>query len=123
MINTLSKLDLRLQEKILKRLYWNMSIEEVRIEEDKQPRCIWEYNNWNPICVWLPPTLARVLSALGDDYFYKSTYIVQASNFWDDWDTIWYSYITHRKLLNEDKTEMSLFDQDEYVKQAIDNLL
>jgi len=73
-------------------------------------------NYWYKI-VWLPPTLSRVLIALGDSFWYwRSWYIVE---FWK---------ISHhsrcwRKLLNDDWTDATLRDQSQETKEKVAELL
>ena len=66
--------------------------------------------------IWLPPTLARLLNALGKEYwnyaYYQST-----------WIKIEGEAIIPRKLLNEDWTDATLRDQSEETQNAISLLL
>ena len=95
MTNTLSDLDLRLQEKIVKRLWLNVL-------------------PWQKLSIWL----ARVLSALGNLFYFKYRFIFKMETYMEN------EYkLCERTLLNEDKTEATLFDQSEDCKKTIYKLL
>lgn len=78
--------------------------------------------------IWLPPTLPRVLQALGDLYWrwhriiwlenkiveIHRERIMEQRNFED---------LCNRKLLNSDNTDATLFDQDQSTQDAIALLL
>lgn len=138
---TITPIMLFCQEQILKRLYPDMSLNESKNLELWQIWCKltrWEYvymdeYEWQWIIswwsilyspeileeeiIWLPPTLSRVLSALGDDYFFQSNAIY---TYW-----LWGQVVfkCERKLLNSNKTDATLFDQSEETILSIAKLL
>lgn len=70
--------------------------------------------------VWLPPTLPRVLTAFGDQYYYRDWFIVYEYK-----DRTWYWWIPQceRKLLNEDRTPCDLFLQSKETQRAIYDII
>ena len=85
--------------------------------KDKTEHWDWDYDY--PI-IWLPPTLARVLNALGSE-FYCRNWIRHAEKISNNYENR--TYICQRKLLNEDWTDATLFDQSEETQLAIALLL
>ena len=70
----------------------------------------------------IPPTLARVLNALWDEYFFDN--IILKKTDWDeDWQIIDTDRICERKLLNEDWTDATLRDQSEETQEKIYSLM
>lgn len=78
--------------------------------------------------IWLPPTLSRVLTALWEDYWYNNhkSMIYETSEIIQDLESnnfdISINKICKRKLLKDDKTEATLFDQDEETQKTIAKL-
>lgn len=70
--------------------------------------------------IWLPPCLARVLNALGSE-FYCRNWIRHAEKISNNYENR--TYICERKLLNEDWTLCHLRDQSEETQKAIALLL
>lgn len=133
---------LAVQEAILKRLYPNLTLEEAK-KKELWFWCIvkhsdWEY--WKQISkvkfvrkdrdgnrvttedilsndieiIGLPPTLPRILTALGKDFWYNYWVI---DNMYDG------SFRPKRKLLNEDMTDCNLRQQSQETQDAIYNIL
>lgn len=88
------------------------------------------FNNWVPISqeismrdtkYYYPISLSRVLTALGDEYhrgkikdhYWERIWIIHTSQYWA------VICSARRKLLNEDKSEASLFDQSQDTITAI----
>lgn len=138
----LSDLQLATQELIIQKIHW-CSLEEARkleiwnwcicyhtylkeyqtileVIDDKNLRIKWYdlFTQPDEIEVfWLPPTLPRVLDALGDDYYYE-LYGIQrrVPLYWIETDIL-------RKLLNEDRTDATLRDQSQETQEKIYSLL
>lgn len=81
-----------------------------------------DWDGYRYSIIGLPPTLPRVLEALGDfRHIYYNWIIWKTSNLGiARWTTDW---ITKWKLLNEDKTDATLRDQGEQTQLAIAKLL
>jgi hypothetical protein len=99
---------------------WRYSFEDFKkcwIDLPKQVN-----NNWHPYdylsysIIGLPPTLERTLVALGKDYYYIANTLQ-----YFDWNSP--TYICDRKLLNDNWTPASLFDQDEETQNKIAEIL
>jgi len=75
--------------------------------------------------IWLPPTLPRVLNALGSRYKYAVGWIYHILT--RDEDISWRSNVSNiicnRKLLNSDWTDATLRDQSEDTQRSIALLL
>ena len=96
------------------------------IKEQWNPRANWRYattyyafqkcieEDWYEI-IWLPPTLPRVMTALWNDYRYQSGEIM--------WPAGYDFIVGERKLLNDDNTECTLFDQPQDTQDSITALL
>lgn len=89
-------------------------------------------NNWHPYdylsyeVIWLPPTLPRVLQALGSNWAYVEEYAeLKRLSHMDmrEWREEGNEWIIKRKLLNSNKTDATLFDQDQSTQDAIALLL
>lgn len=127
------------------RLIWCIYFNNKYWERCKLNRYLQHHNyyNWTPInqqrilpvlsweaemrkrvinIIGLPPTLPRVLEALGDyRHIYYNWIIRKTSNLGiARWTTDW---ITQRKLLNDDKTDATLFDQSIETQNRIWELL
>lgn len=79
----------------------------------------WSYNIYHSkqiikSIIGLPPTLSRVLTAFGKDFWYNYWVI---DNMYDG------SFRCERKLLNEDMTECNLRQQSQETQDAIYNIL
>lgn len=66
--------------------------------------------------IWLPPTLPKVLDALGSPRSYLDWYI------WELWRD-WYATSIQRKLRNDDGTDATLRDQSIETQDAVGRLL
>jgi len=76
--------------------------------------------------IWLPPTLSRVLTALGENYIYSYNKKIALVEMYIDseWeDPIGESEICDRKLLNDDWTDSTLRDQSQETKNKIEEIL
>lgn len=104
-------------------------ISDHRIYEDLCYIMISHDNYATPLCakdniveiIWHPISLTRVLSVLGDTYFFDK-HIFQKIERDDDW-LINSSYMFNRKLLNDDWRDLILDDQSDETIQAIYNIL
>lgn len=145
----LNQSQIKIQEAIVLRLYEGCTIEQARGKEVLLNWCVvynwqelveskwlasksWDnyhYVIWpwyastckNSDIIWLPPTLPRVLSALGDRYLYGGWSIntYRDPKMKSSRDTV----ICYRKLLNDDKSDATLRDQSEDTQKAIWKLL
>lgn len=105
-----------IQDRILEAVHW-CTLEEAREREYKcvwwliinvKKKIKWRWVKSDRIVTVNPPTLIRTLTALGDYYWLF------------DWRIIGQTKeICVRKLLNEDKSEASLFDQTPETQLAI----
>ncbi len=118
---TLTPQDLLIQEKILLAVH-KCTIEEAKEKERSINWCIIGYDEkcWETYSIWLPPTLDRVLYALGNDYFQYMWMIFCFEND-DDWE--YKQQVCMRKLLNDDGTGATLRDQSQETKDKIAELL
>lgn len=82
-------------------------------------------NNWVPISqeismrdtkYYYPISLSRVLTALGESKSYSNWYILDRGR---DWFCSYFKKVCKRKLLNEDWTDATLFDQSQETITAI----
>jgi len=85
---------------------WNMVMDEN-----------WEIKSVDEDIIWLPPTLSRVLTAIGDNYAYMHWSI----QFMTDYRVN--KYLCTRELLNEGWGDATLFDQSEETQNTIYKLL
>lgn len=105
-----------------------MPNEVLQIEQDHESHYNWyqpfpvprvttdNYRDQPEYIIWLPPTLSRVLTALWENRIYSRWNICYI---WRDWLTTYFTKICKRKLLNEDGTDATLFDQSEETQKAI----
>ncbi len=129
-----------IQDRILEAVHW-CSLEEAREREKQIEWClvtvcftVWmslvehmvtydEEKYWDKVhkIIGLKPSLAKVLTALGDEYhrgkikdhYWERIWIIHTSQYWA------VICSARRKLLNEDKSEASLFDQSQETITAI----
>lgn len=99
---------------------WCLYISEITKRTEIYDGDIWK--NYIRAVVWHPISLARVLSALGDTYFFDKR-IFQKIERDDDWYVINTGYICNRKLLNDDWRDVILEDQSDETIKAIYNIL
>lgn len=111
---------------------WLSWVDALRIES-KIDWCIKLYNNrtqrrepWEECeIVWLPPTLARVLNGLGQNNFVEVKYNKGGFidvKYWDIQCLIFLNFSDNWiewKLLNDDWSEMTLFEQSNETISAI----
>ena len=96
-----------------KNQYWNQISPLPKCSQDN-------FSHLPDYIIWLPPTLERVLHALGRDNWRANSHIC---NFWGDTgekDTKW---ICRRQLLKEDWTPASLRDQPLQTQDMIHDLI
>ena len=145
-IMTITPMMQYIQDRILEAVHW-CTLEEAREKEKVFWSYVYDEENWL-MCIlmklteytdvrlknwdwWtikddtvsftgLPPTLPRVLTALGENRIYSRWNICYI---WRDWLTTYFTKICKRKLLNEDWTDATLFDQSQDTITAIWNLL
>lgn len=127
-----------IQEKLVLAAHPWLSLEDALNIEIKNPHCLkiakmlkryfnqyWEpqeelfewnrydYTKWK--IIWLPPSLPRVLNGLGDNYMYVPC--------WCIYSILAYALdkdqLCDRKLLNDDWSDATLFDQSEEIITAI----
>lgn len=144
---TLTPIMLYCQLEILERLYPDLSLDEARNKESSYVIIEWWYYKYSDhqndyyyvydsvfgwfsrsfdidpekTIIGLPPTLPRVLTALGGGYIAWDWHI----SIWE-WDVCWNSRVNNicdRQLLNEDKTDATLFDQKESTILSVAKLL
>lgn len=101
-----------IQDKILLSIYPWCSIEEARLK-DFNIGCWCDRGNY-------PPTLSRVLTAFGIEFYFWNgiRHSEKISNNYEN-----RKYICDRKLLNEDNTDCTLFDQSPETQRAMALLL
>ena len=94
--------------------YWVLSWKNGRFHKIKTtPVEFWEY-----IIIWHPISLARVLNALGDEYFFDNI-ILKKTDRDDDWQIIDTDRICERKLLTDSWNDAKLDDQSDDTIRAI----
>lgn len=100
-------------------IWWRKMITDC----DKQLIRVFDPDLYNYTIIWLPPTLSRVLTTLGDDF--ESCFIVNHKDYknWQWINIFSEDHAIHWKLLNEDWSDSTLFDQSEKTQDAVYNLL
>lgn len=110
---------------------WMLNV-VLQTEQDHEPLSNWyqpfpvprvtedNYRDQPEYIIWLPPSLARVLNALGSEFYF--------------WNWLWHAekisnnyenrkYICDRNLLNKDWSDATLRDQEESTQNTIVVLL
>lgn len=143
----LSPMQLFCQNEIVKSAHPWLSLEEAKEVELKAKWCLVtvlfrvvlsrvshvvmydeeKYRDKKHDIIGLPPSLARVLNALGEyNYCYYEWKIIDNEDAWCDCQRCKYCcwiWRIHRKLLNEDWTDATLRDQSEETQESIALLL